>query len=364
MPHSHKKTFYAHTMPGLERIAWGEIRTRFPETVLQGFKQLKSKNGLVLFDFSGDARELFGLRTVEDIFVLAERIPKVPWGYEGLSQIYETVLQSPKFEQMLRFAAQVRGLRLGRRLAFRLIVRMGGIKQPYRRIDLQRSLEKALQKHSRRRWMPVDEGEDVEIWANLIGLDFICGIRLSDERMRHRDYQRIHLPASLRPSVAAAMAWLTDPQPEDVFLDPMCGTGTILIERALLQRHALLLGGDIEEGALFAAGENIGRKHKPRQLFHWDARHLPFRDESIDKVASNLPFGVQMSSPKENVRLYYPFFAELARVLKPKGKAAILSKDSVLVKESAARALLDVRKTYSVSILGQKAQLFLIERRS
>ena len=55
------------------------------------------------------------------------------------------------------------------------------------------------------------------------------------------------------------MVWLTGPEDDDVFLDPMCGAGTVLIERGSIARHRLLVGADNNPEALAAAA--IGRAH-------------------------------------------------------------------------------------------------------
>ena len=55
-------------------------------------------------------------------------------------------------------------------------------------------------------------------------------------------------------AVAAALAWLSEPRDDDIVLDPLCGVGTVLIERAHLGRYAMLLGGDADaEAATYAA---------------------------------------------------------------------------------------------------------------
>jgi putative N6-adenine-specific DNA methylase len=59
-------------------------------------------------------------------------------------------------------------------------------------------------------------------------------LRLSDKTMRHRAYKVEHQPASLRPTMAAAMVRLAGAAPGDVVLDPMCGSGTILMEAAAI----------------------------------------------------------------------------------------------------------------------------------
>ena len=83
----------------------------------------------------------------------------------------------------------------------------------------------------------VNEDAQLEFWASLIEDELIVGVRLSDNEMRHRDYLPASVPASLKPTVAYAMITLTEPAADDVFLEPMCGAGTILIERAHTSRY-------------------------------------------------------------------------------------------------------------------------------
>lgn len=351
--------YYAHTMPGLEEVAWGEVRARLEGASFEATKTLRGKNGLALFRYAGQPADLLKLRTVEDVFFLLARVPKVTWGREGLEEISQAILQNRFVDAGMALRPRAgKGMR-----TFRVISRMAGGRQPYRRIDLQRAVERAFKKRLGGRWRVVEAGEDVEIWANLVGFDFICGLRLSDASMRHRDYKTAHVAASLRPSVAAAMVWLTDPQPGDVFLDPLCGAGTLLVERGLAGRHALLLGGDLDDAARRAAAQNIGPRHKPRQLLKWDAGRLPLASGCVDKVATNLPFGKQIGSHQRNAGLYRVVFRELDRVLRPEGSAVVLSSETDLIKDTLRRFKgLQIVRGYSITILGQRARVYLIER--
>ena len=358
------QSYYVHTLPGLERIAWSEIRARVDGASSQGYKVMPGRNGLTLFTADELQPQLTSLRTAEDAFAVLLRVPELPWGREGLAAL-EAALSRRQLTQAAEDLAHAFGLLKQRhdRIPFRMIVRLAGPEQPYRRIDLARAAGRALQRGSRGRWRAVPEGEFVELWLNHFGYDAVLGLRLTSAAMRHREYQRQHLPAALRPSVAAAMAWLSRPAAEDVFLDPLCGAGTILIERALSGWHRLLLGGDISAGALAAAAENIGPRHKPRQLFHWDANALPLADQSVNKVATNLPFGVQMSSPGELPALYRQIASELGRVLTPGGLAVTLSARGGLLRQLAQ----DTGKLFStgvvpVDVLGQSAQISVLQR--
>ena len=65
------------------------------------------------------------------------------------------------------------------------------------------------------RWKPVLDDAHLEIWTSIIGTWALIAVRLSSRTMRHRTYKVEHRPASLRPTLAAAMVHLSHPQPTD-----------------------------------------------------------------------------------------------------------------------------------------------------
>jgi 23S rRNA G2445 N2-methylase RlmL len=181
--------------------------------------------------------------------------------------------------------------------------------------------------------------------------------------MRHRTYKREHLPASLRPTVAAAMVSLLDVRPRQLLLDPMCGAGTLLAEQLALGRHeqgakVRVLGGDLDLQALRLAEVNlrpVGRPH----LVRWDATRLPLGDGCVDGIASNPPFGVQLGEPEEMAPLYRRMLREYDRVLRPGGKAVLLVADLGALKEAGRKVGWKLRRTVHVRVLGQRATMTL-----
>src|SRR5581483_11332324 len=109
---------------------------------------------------------------------------------------------------------------------FHLVTQMTG-EHGYRRTDARKALVRGLAGKLPASWRQVEENAAVEIWLTIHGATAVCGLRLSDRTMRHRGYKGEHLPASLRPSLAAAMVRLAGVQPGQVLIDPMCGAGTI-----------------------------------------------------------------------------------------------------------------------------------------
>ncbi|MFL5806297.1 MAG: TRM11 family SAM-dependent methyltransferase [Roseiflexaceae bacterium] len=354
-------TYIAQTQPGFEAIAAEEIAARIEGARLRGTRAVADKNGMVLFEYAGDPRDLFGLRTIEDLFVLVAALPNLPPTAAGL-RLLRDAAASASLDPALQLSRQISPGRGGRgKLRFRVVARQVG-QAAYRRVDAQRAVERAILGRADHRWSLEDEGA-LELWLTLLPGEALLALRLSDERMRHRDYKIDHLPASLRPSAAAALAWLTRPAPDDVFLDPMCGAGTILIERAHAGRYALLLGGDIRAEALAVARANVGPRYKPIELREWDARELPIDAGSISAAAVNLPFGRQIGSAEENRALYPATLRELARVLRPGARLAVLTGDRRTFDETLRRARgLARRQVYPVQVLGQPAAVYLIER--
>ncbi len=94
-------------------------------------------------------------------------------------------------------------------------------------------------------WRPdVDKSNpDVRIWVHLAGREAAVGLDSTGEPLSHRGYRPRGGPAPLAESLAAGALLLAGYDGSQPFLDPMCGTGTIAIEAALIaSRRAPGLG--------------------------------------------------------------------------------------------------------------------------
>lgn len=197
------------------------------------------------------------------------------------------------------------------------------------------------------------ERPDVEVSALVRGEEAVLGVNLTGESLHKRGYRRYQHPAPLQPTLAAALLDVARWRGEGLW-DPMCGSGTIVIEAAMRARRlppnparpfamerlrafppdalaearaaALaeaaearppLLGSDRSEKHLLGAAENA------RAAGVWDLlvlRHLdvakalpgdlPFAPET---VVMNPPYGLRIGSRRVMRRLYRDALASLVR---------------------------------------------------
>ena len=99
-------------------------------------------------------------------------------------------------------------------------------------------------------------------------------------------------PGSMDPMLARALANIAGAEPGATVLDPMCGTGGILIEAGLVGARAL--GMDAQSKMVTGARENL----RPLLDGDWsvlqgDAASLPLADDSVDGVVFDAPYGRQ-----------------------------------------------------------------------
>jgi len=356
--------YIAHTQPGFEAIAADEIAARVAGAREITRRGVPDRAGMTIF-FAPNAQKLTALRTVEDLFGLAGYRAGLTPEIQSLEKIRASAREAPLVDAALQARVKVSlGARAGRRLKFRVIARMAG-EHEFRRVDFQRAVERGIVERTDHTWR-LEEGEEaeVEFWATMIDSEFFLTVRLSDDRMRHREYKAAHRPASLRASSAAALAWLSEPHDDDVVLDPFCGAGTILIERAHLGKYAMLLGSDRDQAALAAARTNVGARYKPIQLENWDAAAIPLGDASVGKIVTNLPWGIRYGSHGENRKLYPEWFREFARVLKSGGTMVLQTAEWRLMRDlERSRKLSPPSKVIRVSLLGTPASVYVIKMR-
>ncbi|MBN2533333.1 MAG: bifunctional 23S rRNA (guanine(2069)-N(7))-methyltransferase RlmK/23S rRNA (guanine(2445)-N(2))-methyltransferase RlmL [Spirochaetales bacterium] len=238
---------------------------------------------------------------------------------------------------------------------------------------------------------PVDtENPDIRIRLHMHGYEAILFIDLSGESLHKRGYRVAGSKASLKENAAAAMlfraGWPELAVNKAAFVDPMCGSGTLLVEAAMIaagipagrfrtgfgffrwKQHqpevwkrvvqeaekqcmmesiGFFRGYDMSSSAIRATRANICQAGL-REYIHVEKReiasagNLSGTEYTSGLVAVNPPYGVRLGKSSELVQLY----RELGKTLLthfPGWKAAVLSSDREL---SFALGLRAVKTNY------------------
>ena len=303
---------YATVIPGLEDIASAEVVAR-----VTGAHVLREQRGRVYFDVAGDLSPAFGLRSIMNVFALAAERDDVPPDASGLACL-EQWLAGTDLDAEVTLHRSIYGWDEPPR--FRVTGARTGA-QEYRSPDVAAAAGAGIK--ARYGWPVSMKQHDLEVLVRVQGARAEVSLRLSPESLG-KGGRVSHRPASLNSTVAYAIGVISEPQPGEVFVDPMCGAGTTLLERARLG-EAVLLGGDRYAGPLHMARENLAANGVTAYLAQWNAARLPLAAESVDKLVCNMPWGRRIGSYSNNQWLYREFVCDLVRVMKPEGKAVLLT---------------------------------------
>lgn len=171
--------------------------------------------------------------------------------------------------------------------------------------------------------------------------------------------------------VVRSMVEVVEPSPDDVVLDPACGTGTFLLEtvrflsaRRSQRRSFTVYGVEKNPRMLFLADLNLGYKSdlifrricadSLRQIGRSETSPLDLVPNSVDIILTNPPFGVTVTSDTKILDLFETgemnlgqekskvpsevLFIELClRLLRPGGRLGIVLPRSVITNERIDR---------------------------
>lgn len=177
-----------------------------------------------------------------------------------------------------------------------------------------------------------------------------------------RNYREHSSEYSLNPAIARALNIIVGIDDKDRILDPFCGTGTILIERQLLN-PCLCIGVDISAKMLDYAKQNSKNAEVPVDFVHGDILTKKFSANYFTKIISNLPYGIHSGSRAKNLELY-KFLADTSiHWLKAGGKAVFITNAKSLLRNTFAyNSNWSQLEEYSIKVRGLTLGVFVFEK--
>jgi 16S rRNA G966 N2-methylase RsmD len=209
-----------------------------------------------------------------------------------------------------------------------------GVKDIAKKNQLARELSKCLEENSRGMFINEPSFYEVELRV-IVGSNgsrvFLKLTCMPDERFSYRKYA---MSTSMHPVKAALITQYMKPymRPEANILDPFCGTGTLLIERAFAAPYKSIYGLDISGQAVQAAWEN---SQKAGHIMHLIQRNFnDFKHEYLfDEIITDMPRSSDRRIQSQMDYLYHLLFSRSRELLAPEGILAVYSEDSSLMEK-------------------------------
>lgn len=214
-----KFSMVASSTMGLESIVKEECKKL-------GFQNIQTFNGRVEFDgdFKTLAKANIHLRCADRVFIKMAEFKAL--SYEELFQEIKKIAWEHWIEEDGEFP----------------ISWVSSVKSKlYSKADIQRIVKKAMVERLKEKYKKEifeETGAKYRIKIQCHNDVFIVMIDTSGEGLNRRGYRSLKNEAPLKETMAAALIYLAKWQGgERAFLDPMCGTGTLAIEAAMIARN-------------------------------------------------------------------------------------------------------------------------------
>ena len=203
------------------------------------------------------------------------------------------------------------------------------------RADFVKNLSREIDEISKRNLRNSTSSYEIEIRVVEMKHRFSVFIKLFTVKDNRFAYREQKVPASINPVTAAIVIksiqkWL---KPNAKVIDPFCGAGTMLIERAKSKDFGALTGIDIFNSAIIAATQNSKLANVKMNLVNEDI--LEFSTyEVFDEMITNMPFASRAGANDFDRNLYRNFINRIPQLIKPGCMAFLYTVERNLLQES------------------------------
>lgn len=141
-------------------------------------------------------------------------------------------------------------------------------------------------------------------------------IRTSPRPLSVRTWRKCNMPGALNASIAYAMVRLAKAASGDQFINLLCGSGTLLVERLQICQAREAVGVDLDGQALACARRNLAAVDALQRvrLLEEDACDVKWGSASFDSIVADLPFGMLVGGGQDLERLYQGVLVEAGRL--------------------------------------------------
>ena len=191
-------------------------------------------------------------------------------------------------------------------------------------------------------------------------------VRLTPRPLSARSWRVCNRAGGLNATLAAAMVAASRPRPGERFLNLMCGSGTLLVERYLAGPAAELTGLDVDADALTCARANLEAAGAAEacRLVRADVREAPLDRAAHDVIVADLPWGDAVGSHADNRSLHPAVLEAADRLAGPEARVVLLNHELKLFRRVLAeQPWWRVESERKVAHGGHYPHLYVLRRR-
>ncbi len=208
--------------------------------------------------------------------------------------------------------------------------------------------------------------KDINIFRNLYSPTYIEDSNGRILNLSRREWRKEYVPAGINPSLAYILCMVADLRKEDIVYDPCCGAGVIPITALKYFNVKRVICSDISGKAVEKSEINFkaaGIDKSRYRLFRSDIRDIRLNKRNVDKIVSNLPFGIRVGEHNDNKKIYLSLEKVAERVLRKRGFLVLLTQEKKLLREVFNKENWNVKSVAQVNEGGLLPEVFVIKRK-
>lgn len=210
------------------------------------------------------------------------------------------------------------------------------------------------------------EEDNIEVFRNLYSPTRIEDSTGRILNLSRRQWRKGFVPAGINPSLAYILCMAAKLNTEDILLDPFCGSSVIPITALKYFEIKRVICSDISGKAIRASRENFEAakiEENRYKLFQSDIRDVNLSKRNIDRIVSNLPFGIRVGKHNNNAAIYKSLELSAKKLLRKKGFLVLLTQEKKLLRDIFKKEEWNIKSILRVDEGGLLPEVFVIKRK-
>lgn len=206
----------------------------------------------------------------------------------------------------------------------------------------------------------------MEVFRNLYSPTHIEDSTGKILNLSRRQWRKGFVPAGINPSLAYVLCMIAKLGKDDILLDPFCGSSVIPITALKYFDIKRVICSDISGKAIHASNENFEAaqiEENRFKLFKSDITDIKLSKRNVDRIVSNLPFGIRVGEHNNNAEIYKSLELLAKKLLRKKGILVLLTQEKKLLIKIFRKEEWDLKSVLRVDEGGLLPEVFVIKRR-